>query len=205
MIIIVDYGMGNLRSVSKCFERLGFRVHTSSNAEQIEKAGKLILPGVGHFAQAMNNLRKLKLIDALDRAVLVKKVPILGICLGMQLFSEWSAEGDTAGLGWISARVERFDASVTKFSERIPHMGWNNIIPIKKKSILDEITEHDTFYFAHSFFVICDNYEDVLAQSTYGIEFTSAINCSNIYGTQFHPEKSHKRGLRILQKFAQID
>jgi glutamine amidotransferase len=204
MIVIVDYGMGNLRSVLNKFERMGVEAVISSRVEEISKAEKLVLPGVGHFGKAMNNLAERGHIKALGKKVLKDKVPILGICLGMQLFSHWSEEGCAAGLGWINAETFRFDPGKMKRPLKIPHMGWNSIKKKKNISLLDSVNEKDTFYFVHSYHVVCKDPADIVALTEYGYDFTSVIQRENIYGTQFHPEKSHKRGFQILKNFTEI-
>ena len=205
MIVIVDYGMGNLRSVLKSFERMGVDAMISSSPDDIDKADKLILPGVGHFAKAMNNLEERGLIDLLDKKVMSDCTPILGICLGMQLFSKWSEEGHVSGLGWIDAKTIRFDTEKINKPVKIPHMGWNTILSNKECAILADVKAQDTFYFVHSYFVQCQHSDDVATVTEYGCEFTSSVQRCNIYGTQFHPEKSHKQGMRILKNFSELD
>ncbi len=205
MIVIVDYGMGNLRSVLKSFERIGVNAMISASQVDIDKADKLILPGVGHFAKAMSNLADRGLIAPLDKKVMGDCTPILGICLGMQLFSKWSEEGDVGGLWWIDAKTIRFNTEKMNMPMKVPHMGWNTILPKKDCAIFADVWGQDTFYFAHSFFVKCCDRDDVAAETEYGHKFTSAIQRGNIYGTQFHPEKSHKQGIRILKKFSDLD
>lgn len=205
MIVIVDYGMGNLRSVLKSYERMEIEAVISAKSCDIEKADKLILPGVGHFAKAMSNLADRRLIDPLNQQVLNNGTPILGICLGMQLFSKWSEEGDVKGLGWIDAKTIQFDTSKMNKPMKIPHMGWNEILPKKHCAILADVQEQDSFYFVHRYLVKCEGKDDIAAVSEYGYEFTSAIQRDNIYGTQFHPEKSHARGVRILKNYAEFD
>lgn len=205
MIAIIDYGMGNLRSVHKAFERLGINAITSSNIEEIKKATKIVLPGVGHFEKGMQNLKKLNLIELLNEKVLQKKVPVLGICLGMQLLTEFSEEGFCSGLGWINAQTKAF-----KFAEenndhlRIPHMGWNHVLKQGENPLLRGHDFSSPFYFVHSYFVECHVKEELVASTVYGIKFTSIVNKGNIFGTQFHPEKSHQQGLKLLKNFAEI-
>ncbi len=200
LIVIIDYGMGNLCSVLHKVKKLGIDSIISSNNKDILGADKLILPGVGSFAVGIENLKNYKLIDILNKKVLNEKTPILGICLGMQLFTKKSEEGNAEGLGWIDAETKRFN--FTNQNLKIPHVGWNSII-IKKKNILFNDIKPDTyFYFTHSYHVYCKNEKDILCTTNYGYEFVSAINKDNIYGTQFHPEKSHKIGMKIIQNFA---
>ena len=202
LIVIIDYGMGNLRSVLHKVKKLNIKSIISSNNEDILSADKLILPGVGSFAVGIENLKNYKLIDILNQKILNEKTPILGICLGMQLFTKKSEEGNVEGLGWINGETKRF--TFENKDLKIPHVGWNSI-SLKKKSMLFNDIKTDTyFYFTHSFHVCCKDEEDVLAMTNYGYDFVSAINRDNIYGTQFHPEKSHKIGMKIIQNFAEF-
>jgi glutamine amidotransferase len=200
MITIVDYKMGNIGSVQNMIQKLGYSSIVSSDPLEIGSASKLILPGVGHFSTAINNLKNLDLIDVLNEKVLKQKTPILGICLGMQLMTKYSKEGESAGLGWIDACVRKFD-SIKCPNIRIPHMGWNEV-EIKKDSVLvNSIELPSRYYFVHSYFVECDKQEDILYQTNYGSEFVSAFSRENIYGVQFHPEKSHDFGLSLFKNF----
>jgi imidazole glycerol-phosphate synthase subunit HisH len=204
MLIIIDYGLGNMRSVQKAFERLNIEVVVSGDKALIEKGTKYILPGVGHFVAGMKNLRDRDLIEVLNHRVLVDKVPILGICLGMQLMTNHSEEGDCQGLEWIDANTRRFNLAEFDKKLKIPHMGWNTLSVAKDSSLLQDIEISDTFYFVHSYRVVCHHPADILAKTGYGIEFVSAFQRDNIWGVQFHPEKSHKAGLRLLQNFASL-
>jgi imidazole glycerol-phosphate synthase subunit HisH len=198
-IVIVDYGMGNIRSVLNKIRRAGHDAQVSYDIDIIHGADKLILPGVGHFQNGMKKLNERNIIEILNKKVLVEKTPILGICLGMQLFTLFSEEGNAEGLGW-------FDAETTKFKlddirHKVPHMGWNSIEPKKESPLLKDIPDNSFFYFVHSYHVTCNNKEDILATSHYGYEFVSAVQKENIFGTQFHPEKSHIYGEQIIQNF----
>lgn len=201
MITIIDYKAGNLRSVANKLERIGVKTIITDKVAVISKAEKIILPGVGNFKTGMENLKKAGLIAILETKVLKEKVPILGVCLGLQLFSESSEEGHCRGLGWIKAETKKFDFS-EKEKLKIPHMGWNNLKIKRKSLLLDKITEDDDFYFVHSYHVCPKNPKIVLATTHYGYDFCSVINQENIYGTQFHPEKSHAAGMQILKNFA---
>ncbi|HNW96942.1 MAG TPA: imidazole glycerol phosphate synthase subunit HisH [Bacteroidales bacterium] len=202
-IVIIDYGMGNLYSVQYKLKKLFPDVIVSSSAEEIRNASKIILPGVGHFAVGMKNIIEKKLKDVLDYKALEEKIPVLGICLGMQLITNYSEEGNVEGLGWIPGKTIRFEKE--KLSGlKIPHMGWNNITIDKNDSILNGLTNDDMFYFVHSYRVICENNEDSLCSTEYGVKFSSGISKGNIYGFQFHPEKSHDSGLKILKNFISI-
>lgn len=202
MIIIVDYGMGNLRSVSKAFERINVRAEVSNDVEHILKAEKIVLPGVGHFKKGIESLIKTGLAEVLNRKVIQEKVPILGICLGMQLMTDFSEEGNVPGFGWIKAKTNKFTFSTNGL--KIPHIGWNSISIKKENKLLAGLNEEDLFYFVHSYFVSCENGEDILSETNYGNDFVSAISKDNIYGCQFHPEKSHDAGLHLLRNFANL-
>lgn len=201
MVTIINYGMGNLRSVQKAFKRIGQEVMISDQPADIKNADKLILPGVGHFKKGMENLRNSGLLEVLEEEVLGNKKPVLGICLGMQLLTEHSEEGDTEGLGWISGKTQRFPADM---GLKVPHIGWNTLNPAKDSALLLEVPDAATFYFVHTYYVTCANEEDVVAKTDYGVEIVSSVNKGNIYGTQFHPEKSHDYGLQLLTNFCNL-
>jgi len=199
--IIVDYGMGNLFSVRKVIERIGFSCKISASYDDIKNAGKIILPGVGHFGKAMSNLKAANLIDELNEAVLVKKTPVLGICLGMQLMASHSEEGDVNGLNWFDAQVVRFKIE-NKNMFKVPHMGWNTITHENPNSnFLNSIKSDDEFYFVHSYHVVTEKPNDVLTKTPYECQFVSSIERDNIIGVQFHPEKSHKAGEQLIKNF----
>ena len=202
-IVIIDYGMGNLRSVFNKFRRMGYTSEISSDKDVIRKADILILPGVGHFAKGMKNLEERGLINVLNDRVLNDSVPIFGICLGMQLFSEYSEEGDCEGLGWLNAKTVRFSIN-DKIKYKIPHIGWNTVKIVNEAGIDDFLNGEDFFYFVHSYCIQCNDTADVWMTSFYESEFTSAVKKSNIFGTQFHPEKSHDAGFKLLKKFIEL-
>lgn len=203
MIAIVDYGLGNLKSIYNMLSYLNIKSYISSNPEEIAMANKIILPGVGSFDTGVLNLRNSGLGAVLNEEVMARKKPILGICLGMQLLTAGSEEGEFPGLGWIKAVSKKF-----KFSSKdlkIPHMGWNYVRPVNTKSLFKGLdTEKNRFYFVHSYYVECTNEENVLAKCSYGNDFACAIVKDNIYGVQFHPEKSHKFGMTLLKNFAEL-
>jgi glutamine amidotransferase len=203
MIVVVDFGMGNLGTVSNKIKKIDNSVIISSNPEEIDRADKIMLPGIGSFKSGIENLRKRDLIEILNKKVLAEKTPILGICLGMQLFSAHSEEGDVSGLGWIDAVTVRFNEADQ--SLRIPHMGWNTINIKNPCSLLSGIENGSRFYFSHSYHVRCCNPDNIIATTTYGYEFCSVVNYKNIYGVQFHPERSHKRGFMLLSSFIRGD
>jgi glutamine amidotransferase len=200
MITIVDYKTGNLGSIQNILKRIGEKSVVTSDKEQIANATKLILPGVGAFDTGMRNLSDLDLIDVLNDKVIREKIPVLGICLGMQLLSKKSEEGELEGLGWIDAQTIKF-----RFEDSIeyktPHMGWNFIKQHKPSRLLEGMFCDPRFYFVHSYFFKTTDPEDILTSTTYEIEFTSAVEKENIIGVQFHPEKSHKFGMKLLKNF----
>jgi len=201
MIVIVDYGLGNLGSIKNMFKKIGREAVISSSSSDIERAKKLILPGVGRFDQGMMNLRNLDLVTVLTEKVIQKKTPILGICLGMQLFARKSEEGESTGLGWIDAEVVRFKFDDKERHLKIPHMGWNLVEIRQRNPLFEEMYPEPRFYFVHSYHIACRNEEEVLTQTFYGYKFVSSVKKENIYGVQFHPEKSHKFGMKLLDNF----
>ncbi len=204
MIVVIDYGVGNLGSIANMLKKVRAKAIVSSDIADIERADKLILPGVGAFDNGMKNLNDLGLIPVLSDKVLRRKTPILGLCLGMHLLTLRSEEGTLPGLGWIEADTIRFRFDQMQPGLKVPHMGWN-FIRIKQPSPIwkDLDAEETRFYFVHSFHVVCHNDDNVLATAVYGYEFTSAVIKGNIVGTQFHPEKSHKFGMKLLKNFAE--
>lgn len=205
MIVVIDCGMGNLGSIMNMLKKVEAKAIRSSNIADIEKAGKLILPGVGAFDAGMKNLSDLGLISILNRKVIENKTPILGICLGMQLLTKKSEEGDLPGLGWIDAETVRFKFDdIQGVQNKVPHMGWNNIEMVKKSWLFEDMFPEPRFYFVHSYHVRCNNEADVLTKTFYGYSFVSALLRDNIAGVQFHPEKSHKFGMKLLANFARL-
>jgi len=202
MITIIDIGTGNLLSISNMLTKLKVKSTITHNIEDIENAEKIILPGVGSFDNAMNRLTMNNLIPVLSRRVMIDKVPILGICLGIQLFSKKSEEGNLTGLGWIDAETVRFNFNGNR-NMKIPHMGWNTVKVINRESLFKGMNGEIRFYFVHSYYLRCNDERDILSTTTYGFEFVSSIHRDNIYGTQFHPEKSHKFGMQLLKNFAE--
>ena len=201
MIVIVDHGLGNIGSILNMLEKIGAEAITSSNIQDIKEAKKIILPGVGAFDNAMKNLKNLGIIPILNKKVIEDKIPLLGICLGMQLLTKRSEEGSLEGLGWIDAETVRFEFGNNK-SLKIPHMGWNTIDIKKECCLFKEMYEEPKFYFVHSYYVKCNNSENIFTTTNYGIEFCSSFIKDNIFGVQFHPEKSHNFGLKVLKNFA---
>ena len=204
MIAIVDYGMGNLGSIANMLRKIGSAGEITADPERIAAAEKLILPGVGHFGAGMRALEERGLIPVLNRKALEERVPVLGICLGMQLLTRHSEEGDTAGLGWIDADTVRFRFTGEQARMRVPHMGWNTVETVQESPLFPEGVDEETrFYFVHSYYVRCHDAEAVLANSRYGHPFVSAVQKGNVMGAQFHPEKSHRYGMSLLKGFAE--
>lgn len=203
MIAIVDYGLGNLGSVKNMLRKLGAPSVITGKPEELTQATALILPGVGHFDTGMKNLRAAGLDQVLGTQVLEKKVPILGICLGVQLFARKSEEGTEPGLGWIAADVKRFTFPEGK-ALPVPHMGWNEVEWSDSKLLAGATHGEARFYFVHSYHVVPDDPADVAATATYGSNFVAAIAHGNIMGAQFHPEKSHRFGMALLRNWVEL-
>ncbi|OGV37085.1 MAG: imidazole glycerol phosphate synthase, glutamine amidotransferase subunit [Lentisphaerae bacterium GWF2_49_21] len=202
MIVIVDYGMGNIRSIQYKLQKNKIDSKVSSIPSDILSADKLIMPGVGHFKTGMENLRKFNLVEALNRKVLDEKTPVLGICLGIQLFTNFSEEGNCEGLKWIDADTRKFRLDGLGLS--IPHVGWNTIRTRNPSTLFTGMPEDKKYYFTHSYHLVCKDESDILAESQYGYSFVAAIQKGNIYGTQFHPEKSHREGMKVLLNFCRL-
>ena len=201
MITIINYGMGNLGSIQNMLKKIGTESNITSNSNEILNARKIILPGVGSFDRAMENLKALNLIEVPNKKALIDNVPILGICLGMQLLAKNSEEGNSSGLGWIDANVLKFNVDKAL---KIPHMGWNLVSNKKEHELFKNMYPEPRFYFVHSYYFKCNDSKDILTNTEYGVEFTSAISKKNIIGVQFHPEKSHKFGMKLLENFAKL-
>lgn len=205
MITIIDYGAGNLTSISNMLKRIGEESEITNSVERIGAATKLILPGVGSFDFGINQLRNAPYFDVLCNKVQEEKVPLLGVCLGMQLLAEGSEEGTTPGLGWIQGTVKKFDAEKVKQAGlKVPHMGWTDIHIQKPSKILQGLPTDAHFYFVHSYYFSPVNASDILLTSNYGYEFTSGVERDNIVAVQFHPEKSHKFGMQLYRNFASL-
>jgi len=201
-IHIVNYGMGNIFSIQKKIKSRDVSLSISSYAQDILDADKIILCGVGHFKKAMDNLNNLNLIEPLNEFVLIQKKPVLGICLGMQLMAKFSEEGNVNGFGWIEASVKKFSTNQSQSKNlKVPHMGWNTVSISKESALMRNINTNDEFYFVHSFYLQPENSEDILNETHYIHKFCSAIEQENIFGVQYHPEKSHDVGQRLLNNF----
>lgn len=201
MITIVDYGMGNLGSVLNMFKRIDVPAIVSEDLDEIAQATKLLLPGVGAFDAAMMRINNTELRKTLDRKALEERIPVLGICLGMHILTRSSEEGKFPGLGWVNAQVTKFPR---KTDFKVPHMGWNIVEPTCESPLIKGLPEESRFYFVHSYCVHVDNEQDSILKTTYGVTFDAAIQHGNIFGVQFHPEKSHKFGMQLLRNFANI-
>lgn len=200
-VTIINYEMGNIGSICNMYKYIGVETKVTNSVIDIESASRIILPGVGHFNKAMSNLNSLRLLDVIKKTVLINRVPILGICLGMQLMCNSSEEGNCEGLSLIDASVLKFGYShQSRF--KVPHMGWNRILIKKNSLILDGLSDISRFYFVHSYFVKCNQTDDILTTTNHDIDFVSGFQKENIFGVQFHPEKSHKFGVTLLSNFA---
>jgi imidazole glycerol-phosphate synthase subunit HisH len=204
MTVIVDSGLGNVGSVANMIRKLGGEIHVARDPAAISKAEKLILPGVGHFDRGMSNLHSLGLVSVLNDKALRERVPVLGICLGMQLMCKRSEEGETPGLGWVDACFKRFSVAAAAKPLKIPHMGWNWVEFVKESPLTRRLTGEQRFYFVHSYYMRPADSSDVLGVSDYGGRFPAAFQVGNLYGVQFHPEKSHRFGLALLASFMEL-
>lgn len=204
MITIVDYGVGNINAFVNVYKRVNVPTKIARVASDLDDAKKIILPGVGHFDHAMAELIKSGMREKLDELVTIKKIPVIGICVGMQMMANSSDEGKLNGLGWIDASVKKFDETKIKQVTRLPHMGWNDVEPVMNNLLFKGLEKDALFYFLHSYYFDCNHEDDILATSDYGGRFTCAANHENIYGIQFHPEKSHHYGETLLHNFAKL-
>ncbi|RAP27561.1 imidazole glycerol phosphate synthase subunit HisH [Candidatus Marinamargulisbacteria bacterium SCGC AG-333-B06] len=205
VIDILDYGTGSIGSLVNMIKKVGGKAQVIYTAKEIQNSRKLILPGVGSFDFGMDNLNKNKLVDALNTAVLQNKIPILGICLGMQLLVTKSEEGKKMGLNWIKASVKRFNFSDDKHKDlKVPHMAWNSV-KIKQNNLLfKHIVDENRFYFTHSYHLSGVALDNIVTETSYGYSFISSIHQDNIYGVQFHPEKSHQYGKQVIKNFLEL-
>ena len=205
MIGIIDYGSGNVQAIATIYKNLNINYQVITKPEDLDRTDKLILPGVGAFDSTMQQLIDSGLKDKLNELVLDKKIPILGICVGLQVMGYKSDEGDLPGLGWIAGKVTRFDDTKIKFKPKLPHMGWNTINDVQNHKLFQGIDNDFGFYFVHSFYFECEKEQNILTTSNYGGEFTSSIYDNHIFGTQFHPEKSHGNGVQLFKNFAELE
>jgi glutamine amidotransferase len=205
MITIIDYGLGNILALVNVYKRLNIDVKVARTAADLVGAEKIILPGVGAFDHAMELLDRSGMRQPLDEIAFGKKLPILGICVGMQILGHASDEGQLPGLGWIEGRVHKLATNDSHTKLQLPHMGWNDVHAVPGNRLFDQLESEAQFYFLHSYYLQCNKADEVLATSSYGIVFSSAVNSGNIYGVQFHPEKSHHYGTRLLKNFAELN
>ena len=202
MIAIINYGLGNINAFVNVYKMQGVMLKIASKANELIGATKIILPGVGSFDQAMILFDKSGMRPLVDKMVLTDGVPLIGICVGMQMLAHSSEEGILPGLGYIDAVVRRFDESKMVRKLNLPHMGWNDICPNNDSILFNDLTVNPLFYFLHSYYFDCENATNSIATADYGGEFTCAVKKENIYGVQFHPEKSHHNGIQLLKNFA---
>jgi glutamine amidotransferase len=204
MIALVSYGLGNIKAFLRVYKKLGIDARAVSSETELRQAEKIILPGVGAFDYAMRKLEQSGLRAVLDELVLDKKVPVIGICVGMQMMMDTSDEGQLPGLGWVTGRVQRFDAGRLGSHNPLPHMGWNTVYPGQDNPLFDGLPAESLFYFLHSFYCQPARAEANLASCHYPDEFCCAFKQDNVFGVQFHPEKSHHNGVRLLKNFAEL-
>jgi glutamine amidotransferase len=204
MITLIDYGVGNIFAFQNVYKRLDIPTKIAKTQKDLIGAEKLILPGVGSFDYAMAQLNASGMREKLDELVLVDKIPVIGICVGMQMMGNRSDEGTLEGLKWIDAAILKFDEQLIQQRTKLPHMGWNDVSPVKEHPLFVGLEQDAIFYFLHSFYFQCENPLDRVAVSEYGLSFSSAVNKDNIYGIQFHPEKSHQYGEKLLHNFAKL-
>jgi glutamine amidotransferase len=204
MITIVDYGSGNINAITNIYKSLKINFEVASTPEELSKAQKIILPGVGSFDFCMSKLNESGLIGVLNKKVLEEKIPVLGICIGMHLMADSSEEGNLAGLGWIKGKVKKFDENKLIHKPKLPHMGWNSVNVISVPELFNGINQEQGFYFIHSYFIEVEAHSNIMTTTNYGSSFTSGITSSNIYAVQFHPEKSHSNGMKLLKNFSDL-
>lgn len=205
MITLVNYGLGNIQAFVNIYKRLNIPVSVADNTEELVKATKIILPGVGAFDWAMTRLNESGMRTCLDELVLSEKRPVLGVCVGMQMMAKKSDEGKLEGLNWIDAEVKKFDDTDFEQKTHLPHMGWNDVMPQKENCLFEQMENNPRFYFLHSYYFLPHKSKEILAVTEYNYEFASAVYSDNIFGVQFHPEKSHQWGIQLLKNFANIE
>ena len=204
MIAIIDYGLGNVLAFANLYKRINVQAAVARTPDQLRAADRLILPGVGAFDHAMERLEASGMRPALEEAVRGRGVPVLGVCVGMQILASSSEEGARPGLGWIDGGVKRFDPATLHQRTCLPHMGWNDVKPVGTEKLFRGLELDSRFYFLHSYFFQCAQRANVLAETEYGVTFASAVSAGNVYGVQFHPEKSHHFGTQLLKNFSEI-
>jgi len=204
MIAIIDYGVGNIKAFANIYKNFNIPYKIAKSIDDLNDVTKLILPGVGSFDHAMQSLHDSGMKEKLDELVLDKKIPVIGICVGMQMLAKKSDEGQMSGLGWIDGEVKKFSREKLDINLPLPHMGWNNIVLNQENRLFDNLDEELRFYFLHSYYFQCNKSEDSMAIASYGENFTCVVNNNNIYGIQCHPEKSHSNGMQLLKNFGEL-
>lgn len=205
MITIINYGSGNINAIGNIYNRLNIPFKIANCPQDVIGAEKIVLPGVGAFDETISILDSSGFRSVLDKEVLEKNVPVIGVCVGMQILAEGSEEGKLPGLGWVKGIVKKIDVNLLELKPKIPHLGWNSIKVSKQSELFHSINEEMGFYFLHSYYFECDNPGDIMSTTFYGKEFASSVNHDNIYGVQFHPEKSHHNGVQLLKNFANLN
>ncbi|MEI7590918.1 MAG: imidazole glycerol phosphate synthase subunit HisH [Deltaproteobacteria bacterium] len=205
MIAIVDYGLGNIRAFSNIYKTLNIAHLVAKGCDDLIGATKIILPGVGAFDHAMERLAASGMRETLDEMVIQKKIPVLGICVGMQILAQSSAEGHLGGLGWIDGEVRSMREDGFHLKGILPHMGWNQIRPTRRSGLFEGLGDDPEFYFLHSYYFKCNDNNNIIAEADYGGYFPGAVQSGHVFGTQFHPEKSHHNGIKILRNFAEME
>lgn len=203
MVVVLDYGVGNLGSIQNMMKKVGVDSIVTSDLEKIKSASHLVLPGVGHFDYCVNQFKESGFFDLIHERVFNDEIPILGVCVGCQMLMASSEEGVEKGLDWIKGKVVKFNRDRIESQMRIPHMGWSDL-HIKKQSPLFSDMVDPRFYFVHSFHLVCDNQSDISSEASYGYDFVASVEKDNIYGVQFHPEKSHKFGMKLFENFSKL-
>lgn len=204
MITIINYGSGNINAICNIYERLKVPFKVANHPEEVTGAEKIILPGVGAFDETVSMLDDSGFRAVLDEEVLINKTPVLGICVGMQILAKKSEEGRLPGLGWINAEVKKIDKTLLTSKPKLPHLGWNTVKISKINELFNDVDKEQGFYFMHSYYFECMDQEDIMSTTFYGKTFASSVNHKNIYGVQFHPEKSHHNGINLLKNFAKL-